>query len=116
MKNLRNPLDAKKYLKAHDYEDVLVPCQEKPRISFRDGSGDETWENDVAEINDWQRDERGDCCFESQNLDNNTRYCAQCGIGINKTVSYSRKDPDLKELERASAEAEIPSDLELIRA
>ena len=52
-----------RYLFSHGYEGTRFF---NGRIIFRDWTGDGTWEDGLADVNGWVREDNGVCCYETQ--------------------------------------------------
>ena len=86
--NLSNPREAEYYLIKRKYAMVsLIP--HKMKLVFRKDSGDDSWENGLADQNGWVREEYGSCCLWNMLDDEEMHFC-DCGVGINKFITWAK--------------------------
>lgn len=90
MANFQDPSGAAAYLDEHDYLDIDYNSGPN-RVSYRDGTGDKTWEYMMADANGWSREEPGKCCFKNMKemeALKPIRFCNECGRSVNGFVGW----------------------------
>ncbi len=102
MDEIKDPRTAREFLRENGYQLTIENAEgsEFP-VTYRDGTGNGSWEGDfdnlgVAYQNGWMRKEKGNCCIETEMIYSDPNYCADCGGGIKRNVSWCRGD-DVKD-------------------
>nr|AIF18641.1 hypothetical protein [uncultured marine group II/III euryarchaeote KM3_83_G03] len=91
MSGIVNSVQARKYLVAHGYHGVEIPVEggraSGNRIAFLRNTGDGRWIA-AGTSEHWIEEKGGGCCEPYEGVD--VRYCPQCVVGINGTVTWER--------------------------
>ncbi|MEK6855336.1 MAG: hypothetical protein AABX73_03895 [Nanoarchaeota archaeon] len=87
MRDLRNPYSALKYLLEREYARIGFD-RNTGRLSYKDNTGDGSWEESMADRNNWVREEMSTCCIRHSIKDRSANYCSNCGVGVNGIVTW----------------------------
>lgn len=105
MSSIDDGVQAAEYLISRGYSGVRPgPWDPKTAVSFKGGTGDGSWEREVADSNSWDPAGKNVCCYKWEEENPDAKYCGMCATGINDQKTYVREKPEENPINPGDAE------------